>query len=109
MDVRGRVEGLAAQLPAGVDMDDWFAPGARLSLPSVGLERDLREVLAGLGPLHITSCEVELVRVVRNVVMANWIVALESGRGGEGLAVLSFDRMGLVTHLRLEGALLVVS
>lgn len=107
--MRERVEQLASALTVGIDPDDWFAPDARVSLPSVGLDRDLRRVLAGLDVLPLASCDVEVARVVRNVVVANWSVTLRSGGGGEGSAVLSLDRAGLVTHLRLDGALLAAT
>lgn len=129
MDLRDRVDLLARALchPDGIDLDDWFAPGARLALPAVGLERDLRAVLGpggpGAGLLPLASCTVEVVRAVRNVVMVNWEAvarggedgdgagggASGSGRGGGGSAVLSLDRDGLVTHVRVEGALLAAA
>lgn len=107
--MRDRVERLAEALAAGIDVDDWFAPHARLSLPAVGLERDLRAVLREFDVLPLASCRVEVVRVVRNVVMANWEATLRSGGGGEGSAVLSLERDGRVGHLRVEGALLAVA
>lgn len=110
MDARDRVEALATALahPDGVDLDLWFAPDARVGLPSVGLDRDLRGLLAGpgAGVLPLAACGVEVVRVVRNVVMVNWDAALRGGGGGQGSAVVSLGRDGRVTHLRVEGALL---
>ncbi len=108
MDLRDRVSLLAKAVvdPAGFDMDAWITPDARLSLPSIGLERDLAQTLSEFSVFPLAHCSVDHVRVVRNVVMINWDIGRIGGGGGEGSAVLSFNRAGLVTHARVEGALL---
>ncbi len=63
-------------------------------------------MLGEFAVLPLASCQVVVVRAVRNVVMVNWDVTRVDGGGGQGSAVLSFDRDGRMTHLRLEGALL---